>query len=92
MCMNVNFISEMSLPQPMFSKFSFDNTRLTSFFSEWLAQTTQTMTDWRMIPKAVTQILQKRIDSFRDKIYVKLRYGITSCKSLSQLINFIICI
>ena len=85
--MIVNFISEMSLPLPLFSECSFDNNKLTPFFAEWLGQTTQTMTDWRMIPKAVAQILEQRIDSFNEKVYVKLRYGITSCKSLSQLIS-----
>ena len=79
--MNVNFIS-LSLPLPVFSEFSFDNTRLTSFFAEWLGQTTETMTDWRMIPKAVAQILERKIESFTDKVYVKLGYCIFTLQKM----------
>ena len=61
---------------------TFDNTRLTPFFAEWLGQTTQTMTDWRMIPKAVAQILQRKIDSFTDKVYVKLGYCIFTLQKM----------
>ena len=66
----------MSLPLLVVCDCSFEHNRLTPFFAQWLGQTTQTLTDWRMLPKCVAQILEERIDRFPNKVYVKLRCDI----------------
>ena len=77
----------MSRPVPSFSDESRDQSTLKPFFAEWLGQTTQTLTAWQMLPKFVAQILEYKIDSDSNEVYVKLREALKIWKTEFNCFN-----
>ena len=68
--------TENGLPIPIFGCNGERESPLAKpFLADWIATSRQTLTEWKGLPKAVAQLLDFKIDSFSNEIYVKISDG-----------------